>query len=342
MLKPEGRNRVTTTKPAVTLGIALVFAWIAPGKQAGAEGWRMVETLLGHRGTLRGEVYQLTLPREDLNVSVKGVPLEPELALTGWLAFKPLPKGCLLRGRLVLLEGEAPKTIARLEKRGIQTVPLSLRLPNANPPIQYVEIRGQGPRAHLAQVLRESLLFLGPPPTPPSLTPGPGTETMPPSLTPTPPVGVVVPSGDWSKIENLLGRGQPLGDVLVYEVPRTERIQEQGVEIPPAMGMETQFRFQKVRGMALSGNGFMGLFPSATPMRDLVAAMGEFLVDSGELERVSKSLSKNHVLITATRPALREGGSRLFFLHFWVLGDPTEIAGGLKTAINLMGGSGQY
>jgi len=80
----------------------------------------------------------------------------------------------------------------------------------------------------------------------------------------------------------------------------------------------------------------MGLFPSSTPSHDVVAVMGEFLVNNGEEERISKSLSKNHFLVAAICPVPWEDNPRHSFLHFWALGDPAEIAGGLKTALNLM------
>lgn len=334
MLGHMNRNLWTAARHSEILRPVLNVTFILLCGPVQAEGWQAVTHFLGRQGDLQGEIFRVTIPRNDLNVSIKGIPLEPELGLTNWFTFKPLAKGCLLRGQLVLLEGEARKTIARLEKRGFQTNPLPLQFPNMNPPIQYVEISGQGSGAHLAEVLRESLPFLGPLPVV-SLTPQ--VESIPkPSLTPTPPIGKPVLGNYWSKIESLLGPGQPFGDCLLYEVPVRERIQERGVEIPPAMGMETRFRFQKVRGMALSGGRFMGLFPSSTPSHDVVAVMGEFLVNNGEEERISKSLSKNHFLVAAICPVPWEDNPRHSFLHFWALGDPAEIAGGLKTALNLM------
>jgi len=58
-------------------------------QQPGTADWKAVEQALGKAGSVQpGDVYKVSLPRSDLQVTVGGVQLKPALALGSWLAFK--------------------------------------------------------------------------------------------------------------------------------------------------------------------------------------------------------------------------------------------------------------
>src|SRR5437867_601096 len=56
---------------------------------AAATDWKPVEQALGKAGSMQpGDVYKVSLPRSDLEVTVGGVELKHALALGSWVAFK--------------------------------------------------------------------------------------------------------------------------------------------------------------------------------------------------------------------------------------------------------------
>ena len=59
--------------------------------QGAAVDWQAVEQAMGKAGTLQaGDVYRISLPRTDLQVTARGVPIQAALALGSWVAFKPV------------------------------------------------------------------------------------------------------------------------------------------------------------------------------------------------------------------------------------------------------------
>src|SRR3954470_16716852 len=53
--------------------------------------WKLVEKAMGKSGVMKqGEVFYISLPRSDLQVFVKGIPIRTGLALGGWTAFKQM------------------------------------------------------------------------------------------------------------------------------------------------------------------------------------------------------------------------------------------------------------
>ncbi len=84
---------------------AIVVGALAASPCFAAEGWQPVEEALGVSGSIQpGDVYKVSLPRTDLNVTADGVAVEPALALGSWLAFKRTDGGTTVMGDLVLTE----------------------------------------------------------------------------------------------------------------------------------------------------------------------------------------------------------------------------------------------
>ena len=66
-------------------------------QQAEATDWKPVEQALGKAGSMQpGDVYKVSLPRSDLQVSVGGVQVKAPLALGSWVAFKKAGNMALL------------------------------------------------------------------------------------------------------------------------------------------------------------------------------------------------------------------------------------------------------
>jgi hypothetical protein len=75
--------------------------------------WKAVEQTLGKPGALpAGGVFRIGMPRTDLTVTVKGVPVKAGFALGSYAAFKQMGDQAMVMGDLVLLDQEVPAVMS--------------------------------------------------------------------------------------------------------------------------------------------------------------------------------------------------------------------------------------
>lgn len=274
------------------LGLFLCWAAAAP---VWGEGWRTVERILDRPGVEQGESLKVSFSRADLNVTVKGVPLGSGAVLESWLAFKPLPKGVLVLGDLLLLDSEVSRILPQLARRGFRVTALYSPFLDGSPSLKRVQISGKGSRSDLAVQLKQVLDLAGITGAAPAPTPDPRTPT---------PVAVATPN--WGPIETGLGIGEKEGRSLHYRYPLAGTVTWEGMEIPPSMGLESVLCFQKEG--------------------ERIAATGHLVLKAEEIEPAMESFSKNHVTATALHHILPGSEPGLYFLHFWALIDAKSAA----------------
>ncbi len=263
---------------------------------AQSSDWAEVEKVFGRKGTVQGEVLKIAFPRSDLKVKVGEVVIEPALALTSWIAFKPMEKQAMIMGDLVLLDREIAPVTQKLVASGIEITALHNHIVNESPSVMYMHFGGHGNAEELAEKMKAVLALTGTPMTPP-----PATATA--------------AAIDWSKVELTLGyTGQRKGNVLQFGVPRVEKITENGMEVPPFMGMATAINLQMIGEKA--------------------ATTGDFVLLAGEVNPVVKALTENGIAVTAIHNHMLFESPRLFFLHFWGFDAPEKLAAGLKAALD--------
>src|SRR5205809_5580205 len=80
-----------------------------------------IDRAIGRSGTILGDVYKISFPRTDLNVTVGGVTVKAGLALGSWAAFKSAgAAGSVVHGDLVLLDSELNPVISGLQQHDFQ------------------------------------------------------------------------------------------------------------------------------------------------------------------------------------------------------------------------------
>src|SRR5881628_2458332 len=104
---------------AVTLFV-IIAALTAPGGARAADpDWKAVEQALGKSGQLQpGDVFRVGMPRTDLAVTVKGVPVKAGFALGSYVAFKQVGDRAMVMGDLVLLDQEVAAVMSGLFSSG--------------------------------------------------------------------------------------------------------------------------------------------------------------------------------------------------------------------------------
>src|SRR5947207_11116764 len=98
----------------VVLGLVVIVSTPAMASAADPD-WKAVEQALGKSGQIQpGDVFRIGMPRTDLAVSVKGVPVKAGFALGSYAAFKQVGDQSMVMGDLVLLDQEVPAVMSGL------------------------------------------------------------------------------------------------------------------------------------------------------------------------------------------------------------------------------------
>ena len=267
-----------------------------------ADWHRTIDDALGKPGSEQpGGVWRVSLPRTDLKVTLDGVELRPGFALGSWLAFHPHGQELMVMGDLVLLEGEVAPVMRRLAAGGLEVTALHNHLLRAQPATMYMHVAGRGDAARLATALRAALQE--------SATPLQG------GAAPAAAGGERIDGLDTDAIARALGRqGRAAGGVYGVAVPRAEAIREEGMEVPPALGLGTVMNFQAAGG-------------------GKAAVTGDFVLTAGEVVPVERALLENGIEVTALHNHMLGEEPRLFFLHFWAVDDAEKLARGLRAAL---------
>src|SRR5437773_9864868 len=295
--------RLSLNYAILVLGLAVSVA--TPELALAAEpDWKAVEAALGKPGqTQPGGVFRIGMPRTDLTVTVKSVPVKAGFALGSYAAFKPVGDQAMVMGDLVLLDQEVAGVMAGLFRGGLEVTAVHNHLTDMSPHVMYMHYEGHGEAVKLATALRQALSASG--------TPLGGGS----SATAAPAAG---PGLDTKQIEQALGRsGRALdGGLFQVTVPRAEVITEMGVQLLPAMGVTTVMNFQ----------------PSADGK---AAITGDFVLIDKEVNPVAGALRQHGIEVTALHNHGLSDMPRLFYMHFWANDDPVKLAQGLKAALEL-------
>jgi uncharacterized protein DUF1259 len=284
----------------LTLCLAALTTFPLCAEEAADPTWKKLDEVLGSAGKdLPGGVHRFGWPRRDLRVQVGSVPVQPALALGSWGAFVKTGQGeqALAMGDLVLLESELDPVVSALQAGGIDIAAIHNHLAGESPHVVYVHFSGHGQAAALAASLKMALGQTATPTTAaPPAKPQPADEQA------------------FNTVQQVLGRkGTLAGTVLQVGVPRAEKIEEHGMEIPASMGMATALNFARVG--------------------EEVATTGDFVLIASEVNPVIHELRAHRLAATALHSHMLDETPRLFFLHFWGVGSPEKIAGALKAAL---------
>jgi hypothetical protein len=257
-----------------------------------------IDEALGRSGQKTGDVYKVSFPRSDLHVSVHGVAVKPGLALGSWAAFLGTDDNAMVMGDLVLLESELNPVIAKLRSSGFDISAVHNHLMEESPKVLYAHYMGHGPAVQLATSLRAALAVSKTPLEKPAAA---AEEAAPPA---------------WVQaVEDAVGRKVTFkGGVLSYGVARSDTITMGGMTIPPVAGVAEAINFQA----ADSGN---------------VATTGDFVLTAEEVNPVISELQGHQISVTALHSHMLTEQPRLFFMHFWSVGSPETVGGGIKAAL---------
>lgn len=284
---------------SMSLATALVLAVVTG--PAGAEvKWNELEQIFARSASEEPDgIHRFSFPRGDLSVTVDGVKLETGLALGSWLAFRPADGDQVtVTGDLVLAQDEVNPVMRRLAEGGIEVTGLHNHLLRADPFPMYLHVKGHGDAVELANRLSDALGLTGMPTERSEHVSGEPELTL-----------------DTTAITQALGyEGKADGGVYKIGIPRAGQITADGMAVPPSMGTAVAINFQS------AGEG-------------RAATTGDFVLTAEEVNPVIQALREHGIEVTALHNHMLEDEPRLFFMHFWGVGAPEDLTGGLKAAL---------
>jgi hypothetical protein len=214
----------------------------------------------------------------------------------------------MVMGDLVLTEGEVEPVMMKLQQERIQQTAIHNHLLQETPRVMYMHIEGRGDPVKMAKAIHDAL----------ALTKTPQAEGSPAK-----PVDQNI-GIDISQINSILGHaGKVNSGILQVSVPRSEKITDAGMEVPPSMGTSTALNFQP------TGNG-------------RAAISGDFVLLAEEVNPVIKALRDNGIEVTAVHSHMLNDQPHLFFMHFWANDDAVKLARGLRAALDQTKSTGEH
>ncbi|MFF8315377.1 DUF1259 domain-containing protein [Streptomyces lydicus] len=261
--------------------------------------WKSVAKTLGRAGDMKRKVmYHTAFPRRDLRVHSRHVAVKPALALGSHVSFvRYADKSTMVMGDVVVTEHELQPFTDALHEHKIGLTAIHKHLLSQSPHIWWVHVHAHGHHpVAVARGLRAAFHHTG---TPPPL-PQPQRHHV---------------ALDTTGIDAALGAKGSVDDGIYKCIfVRRETITDGNLVLPPGLGSTTAFNFQPLGDgrAAISGDCAM----IAKEVQHVLAALRRAGAELVELH--------NHGLTDEPR---------LFFVHFWAVGDGVRLARALRPAV---------
>ncbi|WP_217142348.1 DUF1259 domain-containing protein [Streptomyces sp. AC627_RSS907] len=261
--------------------------------------WTEVGRALGRTGDMRRYMYHTGFPRWDLTIFSHGVRIDPALALGTHVSFvRYADHSSLLMGDTVVTERELQGFSDVLHQHGIEQTAIHKHLLAHQPSVWWVHVHAHGhdPVA-VARGLRAALERTGTPLAEP--------------LSVSPPADL-----DTAGIDAALGV-EGYADDSVYRCTyvRRETITDGHVILPPGLGATSAVGFQPLGG-------------------GRAALSGDLALVAHEVQPALKALRRGGIDLVELHHHGLTDEPRLFFVHYWAVGDAVSLAKGLRPAVD--------
>ena len=262
-----------------------------------------IERLTGVKGQLdeKEGVFKVSMPRTDLDIRAAGVHVTPPLGMTAWAAFTRVGDHAVVMGDLVLLEDQVNPVMSTALDTGLEITALHNHFFFDSPKVMFMHMAGMGSEADLATGVGKVFARI-------RETSGGKGEV------PTTEVDPARSTLDPKKIDAVTGVPGSLKDgVYKLVVGRTTKMG--GHVMGSTMGVNTWAAF--------AGS-------------DEKAVMdGDVAMLESELQPVLKALRGHGIQVVAIHNHMTGEEPRIVFLHYWGVGTTTELARGVRAALDL-------
>ncbi|MBA2409941.1 MAG: DUF1259 domain-containing protein [Gammaproteobacteria bacterium] len=249
-------------------------------------------------------VVRIEWSRDDVPVTVDGMPLPPPAGLGSWAAFKAVPGGVMVMGDTVVFEDEITPAMDAAFAHGLEVTGLHNHFIFDRPPVYFMHVGGHGEgEAQLAKGVRAVWDAV--------------KAVREENPTPT---------------ERFAGRVPEQTDEI-YVAALKEILDAQ----PDIKNGVVKFSFGREAAMHGAPVGeSMGLNTWAAFMgnSECAAVDGDFAMTVEEVQPVMHALRKAGIHIVALHNHMIGEAPPYFFLHYWGKGHPEALARGVRDALD--------
>jgi hypothetical protein len=129
--------------------------------QPGALDTARIAKIVGHQGEQSGQVYKLTIGRDDFVLKEMGATINARMGLNTWASFVGTDANAAVAGDVAMLEREVTPVLKALRSHGIEVVAIHHHMTGTSPVVIFLHYWGKGPVEKLAAGFRAALDQLG-------------------------------------------------------------------------------------------------------------------------------------------------------------------------------------
>src|SRR5512141_769875 len=120
-----------------------------------------IARIVGHEGEQTGQVYKITVGRDDLHLKEMGATINARMGLNTWAAFVGNDDDAAVAGDVAMLEPEVTPVLKALRKNGLDVVAIHNHMIGSQPAIVFLHDWGRGSTENLATGFKAALDELG-------------------------------------------------------------------------------------------------------------------------------------------------------------------------------------
>ena len=120
-----------------------------------------IAKLVSHEGEQSGQVYKITIGRDDINLKEMGAPINARMGLNTWAAFFGSDANAEVAGDVAMLANEVTPVLKALRGNGLNVVAIHNHMIGGTTMVYFLHYWGTGPAEKLATGLKSALNELG-------------------------------------------------------------------------------------------------------------------------------------------------------------------------------------
>lgn len=120
-----------------------------------------IAKIVGHSGDQTGQVYKITVGRDDLALKEMGAAINSRMGLNTWAAFYGNDNDAVVAGDVAMLANEVTPVLKALRSNGIDVVAIHQHMTTTQPTVYFLHYWGKGPAQKLATAFKAALDQLG-------------------------------------------------------------------------------------------------------------------------------------------------------------------------------------
>jgi hypothetical protein len=124
------------------------------------DGARLAQ-IVGTAGEQTGDVYKITIGRDDLKITEMGAPITTRMGLNTWAAFTGTNENAAIAGDVAMLAKEVTPVLKALRQNGFDVVAIHHHMTDTQPAIFFLHYWSTGPAEKLATGFKAALSQLG-------------------------------------------------------------------------------------------------------------------------------------------------------------------------------------